>query len=209
MLVVSDLEDPYLPQPDDLLCNLSECRSTLESLLNRMNDMFKDTQNVGNALGPALQAAYKLVSPIGGKILCLQASLPNLEAGALKMREDPKLLGSSKESTLLQPASSFYKTFAVDCSKSQVCVDMFLFGSQYSDVATLSKESFSHVAILVALFVCMFSVLTFTFLHMKQAAYQDSQEEVHFSIRRLLQPNLRTLSSLHRNLQILFPRELH
>ncbi|KAF9896006.1 COPII subunit, partial [Lobosporangium transversale] len=27
---------------------------------------------------------------------------------------------------------------AIDCSKSQVCVDMFLFGSQYSDVATLS-----------------------------------------------------------------------
>ncbi|KAF9406781.1 COPII subunit, partial [Podila epigama] len=138
MLVVSDLEDPFLPQPEDLLCNLSDCRTTLEGLLNRLNDMFKDTQNVGNALGPALQSAYKLISPIGGKILCLQASLPNLEAGALKMREDPKLLGTSKESTLLQSASSFYKTFAVDCSKSQVCVDMFLFGSQYSDVATLS-----------------------------------------------------------------------
>ncbi|KAF9117183.1 COPII subunit [Mortierella sp. AM989] len=138
MLVVSDLEDPFLPQPQDLLCNLKECRSTLEALLNRMSDMFKDTQNVGNALGPALQAAYKMVSPIGGKILCLQASLPNLEAGALKAREDPKLLGTAKESTLLQAASSFYKSLAVECSKSQVCVDMFLFGSQYSDVATLS-----------------------------------------------------------------------
>ncbi|KAF9171734.1 COPII subunit [Mortierella sp. AD010] len=138
MLVVSDLEEPFLPQPQDLLCNLKECRPTLEALLNRMSDMFKDTQNVGNALGPALQAAYKMVSPIGGKILCLQATLPNLEAGALKPREDPKLLGTSKESTLLQPGSSFYKTMAVECSKSQVCVDMFLFGSQYSDVSTLS-----------------------------------------------------------------------
>ncbi|KAG0278127.1 COPII subunit, partial [Linnemannia exigua] len=138
MMVVSDLEEAFLPQPQDLLCNLSECRSVLEALLNRMSDMFKDTQNVGNALGPALNSAYKLVSPIGGKILCLQASLPNLEAGALKMREDPKLLGTAKESTLLQSASSFYKSLAVECSKSQVCVDMFLFGSQYSDVATLS-----------------------------------------------------------------------
>ncbi|KAG0056264.1 COPII subunit [Gryganskiella cystojenkinii] len=138
MLVVSDLEEAYLPQPEDLLCNLSECRPTLEILLNRLHDMFKDTQNVGNALGPALNSAYKLISPIGGKILCLQSSLPNLEAGALKVREDPKLLGTSKESTLLQSGSSFYKNFAVDCSKSQVCVDMFLFGSQYSDVATLS-----------------------------------------------------------------------
>lgn len=138
MMVVSDLEEAFLPQPQDLLCNLSECRPVLEALLNRMSDMFKDTQNVGNALGPALNSAYKLVSPIGGKILCLQASLPNLEAGALKVREDPKLLGTAKESTLLQSASSFYKSLAVECSKSQVCVDMFLFGSQYSDVATLS-----------------------------------------------------------------------
>ncbi|KAG0302796.1 COPII subunit [Dissophora globulifera] len=138
MFVVSDLDEPFLPQPQDLLCNLKECRPTLEALLNRMSDMFKDTQIIGNALGPALQAAYKMVAPIGGKILCLQASLPNLGSGALKMREDPKLLGTSKESTLLQAASSFYKTMAVDCSKSQVCVDMFLFGSQYSDVATLS-----------------------------------------------------------------------
>jgi len=142
MLVVSDLEEPYLPQTEDLLCNLSECRPTLESLLNRLHDMFKDTQNVGNSLGPALQSAYKLISPIGGKIICLQSSLPNMEAGALKVREDPKLLGTSKESTLLQSGSSFYKNFAVDCSKSQVCVDMFLFGSQYSDVATLSKLPF-------------------------------------------------------------------
>ncbi|KAF9094767.1 COPII subunit [Mortierella sp. AD031] len=138
MMVVSDLEEAFLPQPQDLLCNLSECRPALETLLNRMSDMFKDTQNVGSALGPALNSAYKLVSPIGGKILVLQASLPNLEAGALKLREDPKLLGTPKESTLLQSASSFYKSFAVDCSKSQVCVDMFLFGSQYTDVATLS-----------------------------------------------------------------------
>ncbi|KAI8350455.1 protein transport protein SEC24 [Mortierella sp. GBAus27b] len=138
MLVVSDLEDPFLPQPQDLLCNLRQCRSTLESLLNRLSDMFKDTQAVGSALGPALQSAHKLISPIGGKILCLQASLPNLGVGALKPREDPKMLGTSKESTLLQPSSPFYKNLAIECSKTQVCVDMFIFGSQYSDIATLS-----------------------------------------------------------------------
>ncbi|KAI8354974.1 putative ER to Golgi transport-related protein [Mortierella sp. GBAus27b] len=138
MLVVSDLEEPFLPQPQDLLCNLSECRPALEGLLNRLNEMFKDTQNVGNALGPALNSAHKLIAPIGGKILCLQATLPTLGEGALKQREDPKLLGTSKESTLLQAASSFYKSFAIECSRSQVCVDIFLFGSQYSDVASLS-----------------------------------------------------------------------
>jgi protein transport protein SEC24 len=74
----------------------------------------------------------------------------------LKNREDPKLLGTSKvftsvlepmldsqlaqESSLLQSASNFYKTFAIDCSRMQVSVDMFLFSSGYSDIATLGKK---------------------------------------------------------------------
>jgi protein transport protein SEC24 len=68
----------------------------------------------------------------------LQSTLPNTGIGALKPREDVKLLGTSKESTLLNAASPFYKSFAVDCSRSQVSCDMIIFGGQYSDVATLS-----------------------------------------------------------------------
>ncbi|KAG9294277.1 hypothetical protein G9A89_021636 [Geosiphon pyriformis] len=138
MLVVSDIEDVFLPQPDDLLVNLTEARTVIESLLGRLGDMFKDTQRVGCALGSALLAGFKLISSWGGKIVVLQSSLPNINPGALKNREDTKALGTARESTLLQSADPFYKKFAVDCSRSQVCVDMFLLGSQYSDVATLS-----------------------------------------------------------------------
>jgi len=58
--------------------------------------------------------------------------------GALKNREDSKILGTSKESTLLQAQTGWYKTFAIECSRSQVSVDMWLFSSAYTDVATLS-----------------------------------------------------------------------
>ncbi|KAF1803404.1 hypothetical protein FB192DRAFT_1469896 [Mucor lusitanicus] len=138
MLIVSDLDDIYLPQPSDLLANLTESMSTLKTLLEKLPDMFKDSVNVNNALGTALQAAFKLLSPVGGKIICLQSTLPNTGTGSLKPREDVKLLGTSKESTLLNAASPFYKSFAVDCSRSQVACDMIIFGGQYSDVATLS-----------------------------------------------------------------------
>jgi protein transport protein SEC24 len=60
MLVVSDLDEVFLPKPSDLLVNLSEARTAVESLLGRLNDMFKDNQRVNCALGAALQAAYKL-----------------------------------------------------------------------------------------------------------------------------------------------------
>lgn len=39
---------------------------------------------------------------------------------------------------MLNAASPFYKSFAVDCSRSQVACDMVVFGGQYSDIATLS-----------------------------------------------------------------------
>jgi protein transport protein SEC24 len=140
MLVVSDLEDVFLPKPQDLLVNAQEARPALENLLGRLSDMFADTYTTGSALGAGLQAAFKLVSNIGGKIITLSASLPSVGPGALKNRDDRKLLGTSKESTLLQPASSFYKTFAIDCSRAQVSVDMFLFSSAYTDIASLSRS---------------------------------------------------------------------
>lgn len=61
MLVVGDLDDVFLPKPADILVNLVEAKAAVESLLTRLSDMFKDTHNVGNALGAALQAAFKLV----------------------------------------------------------------------------------------------------------------------------------------------------
>ncbi|CAG8554291.1 7755_t:CDS:10 [Diversispora eburnea] len=139
MLVVSDLDDVFLPQPDDLLVNLSESRTVVESLLSRLGDMFKGTQIVGNSLGSALLAGFKLISPIGGKIVTLLSSLPSINPGALKPREDSKALGTPRESSLLLSADPFYKKFAVDCSRAQICVDMFLLSSQYTDVATLRR----------------------------------------------------------------------
>ncbi|KAJ5296080.1 hypothetical protein N7508_010901 [Penicillium antarcticum] len=139
MLVVSDLDEPFLPIPGDLLVTLSECRDNIDVFLDKLQEMFQNTQNNSCAMGSALRAGYKLISPVGGKMTVLSASLPNIGHGALTMREDKKVLGTSKESGLLQTGNSFYKSFAVECSKAQVSVDMFLFSSQYQDVASLSN----------------------------------------------------------------------
>jgi protein transport protein SEC24 len=138
-LVVSDLDEPFLPQPTDLLVNLSECRANIENFLDKLQSMFQNTPITASAMGSALRAGHKLISPVGGKIAVLSSTLPNVGYGKLEMREDRKLLGTSGESKLLQTANSFYKSFAVECSKNQVSIDMFLFSSQYQDVATLSN----------------------------------------------------------------------
>ena len=139
MLVVSDLDEPFLPVPQELLVPLSESRLSVEKFLTSLPQMFQANQNNGSCMGSALRAGHKLISPLGGKIVVITASLPNVGYGKLEMREDKKLLGTAKESGLLQTGNSFYKSFAVECSKNQVSIDMFLFSSQYQDVASLSN----------------------------------------------------------------------
>ncbi|KAI4164137.1 MAG: hypothetical protein LQ342_002101 [Letrouitia transgressa] len=139
MLVVSDLEEPFLPTPADLLVTLKECRENIENFLSKLQEMFQNTQNSSSCMGSALRAGHKLISPVGGKLTVLTACLPNIGHGKLELREDKKVLGTSKENSLLQTGNSFYKSFAVECSKNQVSIDMFLFSSQYQDVASLSN----------------------------------------------------------------------
>lgn len=139
MLVVSDLDEPFLPLPDGLLVSLAECRANIDNFLGKLQSMFQNTQNGFSCMGSALRAGHKMISHVGGKMVVLSATLPNIGYGKLEMREDKKLLGTSKESSLLQTANAFYKSFAVECSKTQVSIDMFLFSSQYQDVASLSN----------------------------------------------------------------------
>ncbi|KAH1138217.1 hypothetical protein GYH30_027992 [Glycine max] len=59
MLVVSDLDDIFVPLPDDLL--VSESRSVVETFLDSLPSMFQDNMNLESAFGPALKAAFMIM----------------------------------------------------------------------------------------------------------------------------------------------------
>ncbi|XP_001921634.4 protein transport protein Sec24B isoform X1 [Danio rerio] len=141
MLVVSDIEDVFIPTHDSLLVNLKESKELVKDLLNALPGMFSQTRETQSALGPALQAAYKLMCPTGGRVSVFQTQLPTLGAGLLQSREDPNLRSSTKTVQHLAPATDFYKKLALDCSGQQIGVDLFLLSSQYSDLASLACVS--------------------------------------------------------------------
>uniref|UniRef100_A0A668AGA2 SEC24 homolog A, COPII coat complex component n=1 Tax=Myripristis murdjan TaxID=586833 RepID=A0A668AGA2_9TELE len=109
----------------------------VQDLLKSLPNLFEKTMETQSALGPALQAAFKLLSPTGGRMSVFQTQLPNLGVGALKSREDPNQRASAKDIQHLSPATDFYKKLALDCSGQQVAVDLFLLSAQYCDLASL------------------------------------------------------------------------
>lgn len=137
MLLVSDIEDVFLPSPDSLLVNIFECRGLVQELLTNLPAIHARNSEPTSALGAAVQAAYKLMSPVGGRVSVFQTCLPNMGPGSLKPREDPNQR-AGKEIANLLPAIDFYKKLALDCSGQQVAVDLFLMGAQYMDVASLA-----------------------------------------------------------------------
>ncbi|XP_006898279.1 PREDICTED: protein transport protein Sec24B-like, partial [Elephantulus edwardii] len=138
MLIVSDIDDVFLPTPDSLLVNLHESKELIKDLLNALPNMFTNTRETHSALGPALQAAFKLMSPTGGRVSVFQTQLPSMGAGLLQSREDPNQRSSTKVVQHLGPATDFYKKLALDCSGQQTAVDLFLLSSQYSGLASLA-----------------------------------------------------------------------
>uniref|UniRef100_A0A1A9WHU5 Protein transport protein Sec24A n=1 Tax=Glossina brevipalpis TaxID=37001 RepID=A0A1A9WHU5_9MUSC len=139
-MTLLDINDPFLPRPDNLLVNLKECKELVKDLLKQLPKRFADTHDPGSALGSALQVAYKLMQHSGGRITVFQTCLPNKGPGALEPREDPNNR-SAKDVAHLNPATDFYKRYALECSGYQIAVDLFLLNQQYSDLATISGIS--------------------------------------------------------------------
>uniref|UniRef100_A0A8C6SIL0 SEC24 homolog B, COPII coat complex component n=1 Tax=Neogobius melanostomus TaxID=47308 RepID=A0A8C6SIL0_9GOBI len=141
MLVVSDIHDVFIPSHDNLMVNLKESKELVKELLAALPSMFAHTRESQSALGPALQAAFKLMTPTGGRVSVFQTQLPTLGAGLLQSREDPNQRSSTKAVQHLGPATDFYKKLALDCSGQQIGVDLFLLSSQYSDLSSLACMS--------------------------------------------------------------------
>lgn len=60
-ITVVDIDDPFLPCPDNLLINLNECKELIKDLLSQLPKRFANSYDSNSALGAALQIAYKLM----------------------------------------------------------------------------------------------------------------------------------------------------
>mmetsp|Transcript_23629 Transcript_23629/g.43888 ORF Transcript_23629/g.43888 Transcript_23629/m.43888 type:complete len:1164 (+) Transcript_23629:320-3811(+) len=138
MFVVSDLDQLFLPCPEDLLVNLADSRDVVEMLLDSLPRIHGKNSSHEVAVGAAIQAAYRIMVHIGGKMMVFQTKLPSVGPGTLTAREDARLYDTDKEVNLLKSANAFYGNNGSEMCKNQVSVDLFLFPKGYCDLATVS-----------------------------------------------------------------------
>ncbi|CAL8370975.1 unnamed protein product [Boreogadus saida] len=80
---------------------------------------------------------FQRLSAAGSSII-FHASILTAEApGRLKNRDDKKLVSTDKEKTLFHPVKGVYEQLSKDCVAQGCSVDLFLFPSQYLDIATM------------------------------------------------------------------------
>jgi len=144
MLVVSDLEDLFLPLPDDMLVHVSESENAILTLLDSLPSIFGDTKVNESCLGSAVKGAFAAMKHVGGKMLVFGACIPSVGDLSLKStRDNPRLLGTDKEVELLRPVpnkdgSDGYKDLSTELTRAQITVEMFMAPQQYIDLASIS-----------------------------------------------------------------------
>uniref|UniRef100_A0A673AJU0 SEC24 homolog D, COPII coat complex component n=1 Tax=Sphaeramia orbicularis TaxID=375764 RepID=A0A673AJU0_9TELE len=142
MMVVSDTAEMFVPLLDGFLVNYQDSKAVIYNLLDQIPDMFADTNESETVFAPVIQAGVEALkaAECSGKLFIFQSSMPTAEApGKLKNRDDKKLINTDKEKTLFQPQKGVYEQLVKDCVASGCCVDLFLFPSQYVDLATMAN----------------------------------------------------------------------
>ncbi|KAA8896210.1 hypothetical protein FN846DRAFT_966004 [Sphaerosporella brunnea] len=141
MVVMPDIEEPFLPFQEGLFVDPYESRSVIEHLLDNLPSFFVHLKNPEPALLPALTAALSALEKTGGKIICSLSTLPTWGPNRLVLREDTKIYGTDKEKTLFKTEQVAWRMVAGKMVEAGVGVDFFMTPSAYIDLAAIG-----HVA---------------------------------------------------------------
>jgi protein transport protein SEC24 len=140
MMVVGDLEEIFTPLQRGFLVDPDKCKENIQILLGQIPQL--NPQPAPDACYlPVVQAAAQAFDSCqrAGKLFMFHSSLPTVAApGKLQNRDDRKLIGTDKEKFLFQAADKIYEKVGKDLVAASTSVELFLFPSQYVDVASMA-----------------------------------------------------------------------
>ena len=139
MMVMPDVEDPFVPLGDGLFVDPEASSPVITSLLERIPLMFATVKTPEPALLPTLDAALTALAPTGGKIVCSVSTLPTWGPGRLFMRDKNEGRDTDAEKKLYTTDHPAWKKTAAKMVEAGVGVDFFMAAPSggYLDIATI------------------------------------------------------------------------
>ncbi|OAK94663.1 hypothetical protein IQ06DRAFT_259849 [Phaeosphaeriaceae sp. SRC1lsM3a] len=143
MLVMPDLEDPFLPFSEGLFVDPAESKTVITSLLSSLPRMFSEFKHPEPALLPTLTSAVAALATTGGKIVCSLAALPTWGPGRLFNRDDGNVHNTDAEKKLLKTEHPGFVKIAEKMVQSGIGIDFFMAAPSggYLDIATIGHVS--------------------------------------------------------------------
>lgn len=143
LLVMSDVEDPFVPcPPEEIAVSVADeaNRGLLHATLDMLGSVYERQRVTENlpVFGAAIASAAETLTLLGGgKILIMQSNLPQHGIGRLEHRDSINLYFTEKEKSLQIPQNAFYQTLATKCAESAITIDLFVCSNGYVDLATV------------------------------------------------------------------------
>ncbi|KAI1431898.1 hypothetical protein GGR50DRAFT_34004 [Xylaria sp. CBS 124048] len=143
MMIMPDIEDPFVPLSDGLFVDPYESKAIITSLLTRLPALFASIKNPEPALLPALSASLAALEKTGGKMVCSLSALPTWGPGRLFLRDDGKYPGGEVDKKLYTTEHPGWRKIAEKMVAAGVGIDFFLAAPSggYLDVATIGHVS--------------------------------------------------------------------
>jgi protein transport protein SEC24 len=149
MMVMPDLDDPFVPLSDGLFVDPDESKDIITKLLTQLPQIFspdiqRGLKNPEPALLPTLNAATSALAATGGKIICSLGALPTWGPGRLFLRDDRTVVADTDtEKKLLGTEHPGFQKVAAKMTELGVGVDFFLAAPSggYLDIATIGMTS--------------------------------------------------------------------
>ena len=141
MMVMSDMDDPFVPLSEGLFVDPLESKDTITSLLTRIPHMFAEIKSPEPALLSTLNAATIALKGHGGKMICSISALPTWGQGRLHLRDDGKGQNPETEKKLLAADHPAWRKTATKMVECGIGVDFFMAAPSggYLDIATIGE----------------------------------------------------------------------